>query len=227
MQETAQNAFGFAHLWAAGDVVSHTVAYILAAMSIASWYLILAKAWDWYRTRRAAKAVAGFWAATSVAEGIEKLRQNGEDSPYAQLAEQANCCNHECESVTGRLASRFDPAEQMERALRQQLMVTQAGMENGLTLLATTGATAPFVGLFGTVWGIMHSFRGLSNVGQATLSAVAPGIAEALVATAIGLFAAIPAVLAYNRFSHEIDRLATRFESFMEEFSNILQRQMR
>ncbi len=110
MQETAQNAFGFAHLWASGDLVSHTVAYILAAMSIASWYLILAKAWDWYRTRRAAKAVAGFWAATSVAEGIEKLRQSGEDSPYAQLAEQANCCNHECEAVTGRLASRFDPA---------------------------------------------------------------------------------------------------------------------
>ncbi len=150
MQETAQNAFGFAHLWAAGDVVSHTVAYILAAMLIASWYLILAKAWDWYRTRRAARAVAGFWAATRVAEGIEKLRQNGEDSPYAQLAEQANCCNHECEAVTGRLASRFDPAEQMERALRQQLMVTQAGMERGLTLLASIGSTAPFIGLFGT-----------------------------------------------------------------------------
>lgn len=227
MQETAQNAFGFAHLWAAGDVVSHTVAYILAAMSIASWYLILAKAWDWYRTRRAARAVAGFWAATSVAEGIEKLRQNGEDSPYAQLAEQANCCNHECEAVTGRLASRFDPAEQMERALRQQLMVTQAGMENGLTLLATTGATAPFVGLFGTVWGIMNAFRGLSNVGSATLAHVAPGIAEALVATAIGLFAAIPAVVAYNRFAHDIDRIAIRFESFTEEFLNILQRQLR
>ncbi|MEN9478327.1 MAG: hypothetical protein RLZZ300_2468, partial [Pseudomonadota bacterium] len=183
MQETAQNAFGFAHLWAAGDLVSHTVAYILAAMSIASWYLILAKAWDWYRTRRAARAVAGFWAATSVAEGIEKLRQNGEDSPYAQLAEQANCCNHECEAVTGRLASRFDPAEQMERALRQQLMVTQAGMENGLTLLATTGATAPFVGLFGTVWGIYHALMALGEGGSAGIEQVAGPIGEALIMT--------------------------------------------
>ena len=84
---------------------------------------------------------------------------------------------------------------------------------------------SPYVGLLGTVWGIMHAFRGLANMAQATLAAVAPGIAEALVATAIGLFAAIPAVVAYNRFSHDVDRLAVRFESFMEEFSNILQRQ--
>ena len=92
--------------------------------------------------------------------------------------------------------------------------------------LATVGSISPYVGLLGTVWGIMNSFRGLSNVGQATLSHVAPGIAEALVATAIGLFAAIPAVVAYNRFSHDVDRLANRFDSFIEEFSNILQRQV-
>ena len=217
MQETAQNAFGFAHLWAAGDVVSHTVAYILAAMSIASWYLILAKAWDWYRTRRAAKAVAGFWAATSVAEGIEKLRQNGEDSPYAQLAEQANCCNHECEAVTGRLASRFDPAEQMERALRQQLMVTQAGMENGLTLLATTGATAPFVGLFGTVWGIYHALMKIGAAGQASIDQVAGPIGEALIMTALGLAVAIPAVLGYNALVRGNKNLLVRLGRFAHD----------
>ncbi len=87
------------------------------------------------------------------------------------------------------------------------------------------GSVSPYVGLFGTVWGIMNSFRGLSNVAQATLAAVAPGIAEALVATAMGLFAAIPAVLAYNRFAGDVNRLAIRYDSFMEEFSNILQRQ--
>ena len=113
MQETTQNAFGFAHLWAAGDAISHSVAIILAIMSIASWYLILAKAWDWWTVRRSARAVGQFWAASSVAEGIERLRDAGIDSPYAQLAEQANCCNHDCETVPGRLASRFDPAEQM------------------------------------------------------------------------------------------------------------------
>ena len=98
-------------------------------------------------------------------------------------------------------------------------------LESHLAFLASVGSVSPYVGLLGTVWGIMHSFRGLANVQQATLSAVAPGIAEALVATAIGLFAAIPAVVAYNRFAHDVDRLSVRFESFMEEFSNILQRQ--
>ncbi len=100
-------------------------------------------------------------------------------------------------------------------------------LESHLSFLASTGSVSPYVGLFGTVWGIMHSFRSLANVQQATLAQVAPGIAEALVATAIGLFAAIPAVVAYNRYSHDIDRIAIRFESFMEEFSNILQRQAR
>jgi biopolymer transport protein TolQ len=98
-------------------------------------------------------------------------------------------------------------------------------LESHLAFLASVGSVSPYVGLLGTVWGIMHAFRGLANVAQATLAAVAPGIAEALVATAIGLFAAIPAVVAYNRYSHDIERLAVRFESFMEEFSNILQRQ--
>ena len=198
LPENAANAFGFAHLWASGDLVSHSVAYVLVAMSIASWYLILAKAWDWYRARRAARAVAAFWAATSVGEGIEKLRRTGDDSPYAELAEQANCCNNECEAVSGRLASRFDPAEQMERALRQQLSATQARMENGLTLLATTGATAPFVGLFGTVWGIYHALTAIGIAGQASIDKVAGPVGEALIMTAIGLAVAVPAVLGYN-----------------------------
>jgi biopolymer transport protein TolQ len=100
-------------------------------------------------------------------------------------------------------------------------------LELHLAFLASVGSVSPYVGLFGTVWGIMNAFRGLGNVQQATLATVAPGIAEALVATAIGLFAAIPAVVAYNRYTHDIDRLAIRFESFIEEFSNILQRQAR
>jgi biopolymer transport protein TolQ len=100
-------------------------------------------------------------------------------------------------------------------------------LESHLPFLASVGSVSPYIGLFGTVWGIMNAFRGLSNVQQATLASVAPGIAEALVATAIGLFAAIPAVIAYNRYATEIDRLAIRFESFMEEFLNILQRQTR
>ncbi len=105
------------------------------------------------------------------------------------------------------------------------LMVSAPFVNPSLVNLPSVGSVSPYVGLFGTVWGIMHAFTGLSSLEQATLASVAPGIAEALIATAIGLFAAIPAVVAYNRFAHDIDRLATRFETFIEEFSNILQRQ--
>lgn len=113
------------------------------------------------------------------------------------------------------------------RAMRAAYQREMDALEAHLAFLASVGSVSPYVGLFGTVWGIMNAFRGLANVQQATLAAVAPGIAEALIATAIGLFAAIPAVVAFNRYSHDIDRLAIRFESFIEEFSNILQRQVR
>ncbi|WP_374326777.1 MotA/TolQ/ExbB proton channel family protein [Azonexus sp.] len=202
MQETVQeNAFGLAHLWAQGDTVSHSVAVLIVAMSLASWYLILAKTWDWWRMRKAARAVTAFWAAPTVSDGITRLREAGEDSPYAQLATQANCCNQDCEGMSSRLSSRFDPAEQMERALRQQLSTTQASMENGLTFLATTGATAPFVGLFGTVWGIYHALVAIGMTGQAALEKIAGPVGEALIMTAAGLAVALPAVFAYNTFT--------------------------
>jgi biopolymer transport protein TolQ len=112
------------------------------------------------------------------------------------------------------------------RAMRATYQRELDHLESHLSFLASVGSVSPYVGLFGTVWGIMNAFRGLANVAQATLGHVAPGIAEALIATAMGLFAAIPAVVAYNRFAGDVNRLATRFESFMEEFSNILQRQV-
>ena len=111
------------------------------------------------------------------------------------------------------------------RAMRATYQRELDGLESHLAFLATVGSVSPYVGLFGTVWGIMLAFQGLATVAQATLAQVAPGIAEALIATAMGLFAAIPAVVGYNRYTHDIDRLANRMESFMEEFSNILQRQ--
>lgn len=121
-----------------------------------------------------------------------------------------------------------DPAAALgsaRRAMRAAYQREMDGLETHLSFLASVGSVSPYVGLFGTVWGIMNSFRNLSNLQQTTLAAVAPGIAEALIATAIGLFAAIPAVVAYNRYSHDIDRLSIRFESFIEEFSNTLARQ--
>ncbi|TFW31272.1 protein TolQ [Massilia horti] len=113
------------------------------------------------------------------------------------------------------------------RAMRAAFQREMDALDLHLNFLASVGSVSPYIGLLGTVWGIMNAFRGLASVQQATLAVVAPGIAEALIATAIGLFAAIPAVVAYNRFTHDIDRLAIRFETFVEEFSNILQRQSR
>jgi biopolymer transport protein TolQ len=112
------------------------------------------------------------------------------------------------------------------RAMRASFQRELDAIESNLAYLATVGSVSPYVGLFGTVWGIMHAFTGLASMQQVTLATVAPGIAEALVATAIGLFAAIPAVVAYNRYSHDIDRIANGLETFMEEFSNILQRSL-
>lgn len=126
-----------------------------------------------------------------------------------------------------RSASRGDSLlDAPRRAMKAAFQREMDGLESHLNFLASTGSVSPYIGLLGTVWGIMHAFMGLSTMQQATLAAVAPGIAEALIATAIGLFAAIPAVLAYNRYTNQIDRLSIRFESFVEEFLNILQRQV-
>ena len=125
------------------------------------------------------------------------------------------------------LEAKMDVSDVMEgarRAMRATYNRELDELDAHLPFLASVGSVSPYIGLFGTVWGIMNAFRGLSSVAQATLSQVAPGIAEALVATAIGLFAAIPAVIAYNRFASKVDRLSVRYESFMEEFTNILQR---
>ncbi len=208
MQETAtQNLFGFAHLWQNGDMVSHATAILLALMSIASWYLILLKSIEAWRLRRSARAVERFWAEDSLDAGMRRLQAAGEDNPYARLAAQADSCHRDCRTADGRLASRLDPAEQMEHSLRQQLSGAQAAMESGLTLLATTGATAPFVGLFGTVWGIYHALVAIGVSGQAALEKVAGPVGEALIMTAAGLAVALPAVFAYNAFTR-INRLA-------------------
>jgi len=221
---------GLAHVWTQGDWVTRSVALVLLAMSLATWVIILWKVLDQRAQRAQARAVEGFWHSADFAEGLDKLG-DPEANPFRALAtegrEAARHITHKDGQARPQLHDSLDVSDWITRSLRNTIDEFTARLQSGLAILASVGSTAPFIGLFGTVWGIMHAFRGLSNVGQATLASVAPGIAEALVATAIGLFAAIPAVLAYNRFSHEIDRLAVRYESFMEEFSNIIQRQMR
>lgn len=196
--DSTQNVFGFAHLWASGDTVSHGVAILLVLMSIVSWYLILVKLIEGWKLRRAGRLVPDFWAARSLDEGLQRLRRAGANNPFAQLVTQAVSCNSDCATADEQLSAHFDSSGQMERTLRQQLSATQSEMESGLTFLATTGATSPFVGLFGTVWGIYHALVAIGISGQAALEKVAGPVGEALIMTAAGLAVALPAVFAYN-----------------------------
>jgi biopolymer transport protein TolQ len=215
------------HLILNASAVVQVVMAILAFVSFMSWYYIFRK---WFSVREARAQTErferDFWGGTDLNGLYQSAVNNRHGTGSMERIFEAGFR----EFAKLRSQKNLDPKDIIYGARRAMRDTYQREIDNidaHLAFLASVGSVSPYVGLFGTVWGIMHSFRGLSNVGQATLSAVAPGIAEALVATAIGLFAAIPAVVAYNRFSHEIDRLATRFESFMEEFSNILQRQMR
>ena len=215
------------HLIINASAVVQIVMAILAGVSLMSWYYIAMK---WFAVRQARTKTEiferDFWSGGDLNSLYNSAVNDRHHAGSMELIFEAGFR----EFAKLKTQKNLDPKDVVDgsrRAMRATYQREVDGLESHLAFLASVGSVSPYIGLFGTVWGIMHSFRGLANVGQATLSAVAPGIAEALVATAIGLFAAIPAVLAYNRFAHDIDRLSIRYESFMEEFSNIIQRQMR
>ena len=211
-------------IWNASAVVQFVMALLLV-VSFLSWYYIFRKHFAIRAARIATeKFERDFWGGSDLNALYQSAVNHRHSTGSLERIFEAGF--REYLKLKGQRAP--DPGlivDGARRAMRATYQREMDHLESHLAFLASTGSVSPYVGLLVTVWGIMHSFRGLANVGQATLSAVAPGIAEALVATAIGLFAAIPAVVAYNRYSHDIDRLAIRFESFMEEFSNILQRQ--
>ena len=198
---------------------------LLIVVSIISWAIIYSKSRQISRaTRTATDFENEFWsgadanqmyqqirAKDDILTGMEHVFERG-FSEFARLVKQTS----DTETVV----------EGSYRAMKIALSRETDAVEQHLSFLATVGSTAPYIGLFGTVWGIMNSFTALANVQQATLAMVAPGIAEALIATAIGLFAAIPAVIAYNRLSNKSDRLLNRYDNFMEEFAAVLQRQV-
>jgi biopolymer transport protein TolQ len=200
------------------------VMLILAAASIFSWTYILQRGF-YLKSVRASTASfeRKFWSGGDLSQfyaesmrqtnvqGLESIFQSG-FKEFLRLRKQPG--------VTVELIT-----ENVKRAMHVAQMREQDKLEVNLTWLATVGSTSPYLGLFGTIWGIMLSFKGLANVQQTTIAAVAPGIAEALIATAMGLFAAIPAVVAYNRYATDITRILNRFDSFQEEFANILLRQ--
>jgi biopolymer transport protein TolQ len=207
------------------SIVVKVVMAILLLASMLSWTYIFLKIFAIRRARRQADAFEReFWSGTDLVGLYQRASSGRYTATGMERIFEAGF--KEFLKLKGRpgadISALLDGTRRAMKATYQRELDT---LESHLSFLATVGSVSPYIGLLGTVWGIMNAFRGLSNVAQATLSQVAPGIAEALVATAMGLFAAIPAVIAYNRFTHDIDRLASRYESFMEELQNILQRQ--
>jgi biopolymer transport protein TolQ len=195
----------------------------LLFVSLASWTVIFGKVFGLSRVRKMNDEFErDFWAGSNLNELYNDAAKRVDGAPLERIfASGMREFMKLRERKVSETSALLDGAR---RAMRASFQRELDAVESNLSFLASVGSVSPYVGLFGTVWGIMHAFVGLANLQQVSLATVAPGIAEALVATAIGLFAAIPAVIAYNRFARDIDRMAIQMETFIEEFSNILQR---
>ncbi len=218
------NEMSFIHLVMNASLPVQFVLLVLLLASIFSWALIYIK-WTFLKqSRLEAKTFEGrFWSGINLSDLFSQLSTRQEK----RFGLEAIFENGFREFARARKAE-LDAVEIINAAHRSMKVSTSReidALENNLSYLATVGSVSPYIGLFGTVWGIMESFRSLAGVQQATLAMVAPGISEALIATAMGLLAAIPAVIAYNSFATEIDQIVVRYENFLEEFTGILQRQ--
>jgi biopolymer transport protein ExbB len=196
VNEKMDSQYGLMNLWNQGDVVTKGVALLLLAMSLASWMVIIVKVLDLRRYGEQARQTEGFWHSSDLAEGLSKL---GTDpgNPFRALAmegREATAHHH----AQPQLHDSIDVSEWLTRSLRNSIDESTARLQSGLAVLASVGSTAPFIGLFGTVWGIYHALMSISAAGQATIDKVAGPIGEALIMTALGLAVAIPAVLGYN-----------------------------
>lgn len=213
------------HLITGASLLVQIIMLILVLASVASWTLIFRK-WKELKTARESmdRFEERFWSGGDLAELHQQLSRRGGDKRGAEQIFDTGFSSY-ARLLQKQGISRAEVVDGTRRAMRVALNREADRLEVHLPFLATVGSISPFVGLFGTVWGIMNSFRALANVGQATLAMVAPGIAEALIATAMGLFAAIPAVVAYNRYINDTEKLVNRYDNFLEEFTAVLQRQ--
>jgi biopolymer transport protein ExbB len=200
---------GLGHFWSQADALIRFTAYVLLLMSVTSWFLILWKGWAWLRIRRASRQLDTFWSARTLDEAVARLQPLDGEGIFVPLAASAAGLQNrrlQAQAADGpgaatTLAARTDPAELLVRALRQRINEASARLESGLTFLASVGSTAPFIGLFGTVWGIYHALINIAATGSIAIDKVAGPVGEALIMTAFGLAVAIPAVLAYNAFT--------------------------
>ena len=212
---------GFSHYWSQTDGISHAVAILLLLMSVFSWLYIIGKSFGAWRIRRSAGALEAFWQAPTLTDAITLLTHADAEQVFAPLAAQsAQAASLGAE--TGSLNAACDPGELITRTLRREINRVASRLESGLTLLASVGATAPFVGLLGTVWGIYHALDAVSVAGTVQIDKVAGPVGEALIMTALGLTVAIPAVLAYNAFTRvnrvtlaELDAFAHDLHAFL------------
>ncbi|MBE2262104.1 MAG: MotA/TolQ/ExbB proton channel family protein [Burkholderiaceae bacterium] len=195
-----ESQFGLLNVWAQGDWVTRAVTLLLLGMSLASWMVIIVKALTIVSSKRLARNTETFWQAPDFAEGLTRLGPVA-DNPFRELAEEgreAAAHLRQKEAQRNQLQDSLDLSDWVTRCLRNSIDHTTARLQNGLAILASVGSTAPFVGLFGTVWGIYHALMGIGAAGEATIDKVAGPIGEALIMTAMGLAVAIPAVLGYN-----------------------------
>ncbi|MFN3988228.1 MAG: MotA/TolQ/ExbB proton channel family protein [Rhodocyclaceae bacterium] len=192
------NPYGLSALWSGGDPIIRIVAMLLLAMSIASWFIIVTRSWRVVKLRRSARAAADFWHAHNWSEGLRRLDGGGDRNPFRHLAEEGKAAIDHHATNKEDLHGQISLAEWLTESLRGAIDESTERMQSGLSVLASVGATAPFIGLFGTVWGIYHALVGIGVAGQASIDKVAGPVGEALIMTAFGLAVAIPAVLGYN-----------------------------
>ena len=212
------------HLILNASLVVQLVMLLLIVVSVSSWAAIFRKLFSLKRvTTLNDKFEREFWSGTSLNDLFAAAAQNARAAGPMERIFASGMREYQ-KLREKRISDASTLLDGARRAMRASFQREIDAVETNLSFLASVGSVSPYVGLLGTVWGIMHAFTGLASLQQVTLATVAPGSAEALVATAIGLFAAIPAVVAYNRFARDIDRVAIKLETFIEEFSNILQR---
>ena len=209
-------SLGLGHFWQQADAVIRLTAYLLCGMSIVSWFLIFWKAWGWWRMRRASKEVDQFWEAPSIDVAIAKLKPIDVDGIFVPLAVgAASAASHP--AAENSLAAQIDRSELITRALRQRINEAAGRLDSGLTILASVGSTAPFIGLFGTVWGIYHALLNIASNAQIAIDKVAGPVGEALIMTAFGLAVAIPAVLAFNAFTRSNRMVLGQLDGFAHD----------
>jgi biopolymer transport protein ExbB len=213
--ETAvvENPYGIGHLWAEGDYVSKTILFILAVMSLGTWYIFVTKYWEQARVLGQAKTTEKrFWTAANLEDGIEKLGKNNVFRNVAERGQQA----------MARQGGMLTQADWVQMSLNRAVEEENARLAGGISFLASVGSTSPFVGLFGTVWGILNALTAIGIAGQASIDRVAGPVGEALIMTALGLAVAVPAVLCYNLLVRRNKVLSEKFRSFASDLQTYL-----